>query len=192
MVLVDALARQKCLYAAIDARRDALGWLWRDVETATSVTYETFRALNDSHPRRMRASTKRQIEAGLGWAPGAVDVIEAGGVPSLLPGWRPFSRPGYPDQDDYQRTLLAALGLDAADLAEAQSRFRAGHASIRVIAERVAEVADMDIDDAVRELLYAAAGAAIRNIFATERQALAELTQLRRHIAPRAVTGDPA
>lgn len=179
---VDPLAGQKCLYAAIDAHRDALGWKWRDVEDATGVTYETFRALNDGQPRRMRATTKRQIEAGLGWVTGGVDIASGGGKPAIRPGWRPPARIGQPDQDAYQRTLLAALGLNAADLAEAQARFDAGHASIRIIAEQVAEVAATDLDEPVRDLLYMASGSAIRHLFDTERRTLDELAQMRSRV----------
>jgi hypothetical protein len=166
-----------------------MGWKWRDVENATAITYETFRALNDGQPRRMRASTKRQIEAGLGWAAGAVDAIFDGGEPEVRRGWRPPSGAGYGDQDDYQRTLLAALGLGAADLAEAQARFTAGHAAIRVIAEQLADVAGMDLDAAVQDLLFLAAGGAIRKIFAAERQELDELAQLRSRIRRTAAGG---
>jgi hypothetical protein len=68
------------LDAAMEARRLELNLEWRDIAGRGGLAYETLRSLRRTG--RASALSKRRAEAGLGWAPGSIDAVLAGGSPA--------------------------------------------------------------------------------------------------------------
>ncbi|RKS07582.1 helix-turn-helix protein [Nocardiopsis sp. Huas11] len=79
--------RYDLLDRAMDERRLALGMRWRDLADHTGMSGQALRDIRRgrSVPREL---TVRQLEEALGWSPGSVHRVLAGGGPEVSEGTR--------------------------------------------------------------------------------------------------------
>lgn len=136
------------------------------METATGITYETFRAMAVVG-RRPQAGTLRSVDAGLGWLPGSAARVMAGGTPEESPGWLPATPPA--GDADQVRAALRALALTPDDLEAARGRYDFGDPWMREVAMVMRRVLRDDIDDGVRRLLLAAVSRSVTRVLTAQR-----------------------
>jgi hypothetical protein len=77
--MAEAQRPQAPLGQLMDERRKELGLVWREVEAASGLRYETLRAIRfgDQVPRGL---TRAQIDKGMRWQSGSTDAFLADGT----------------------------------------------------------------------------------------------------------------
>lgn len=134
------------------------------METATGITYETFRTM-PSAGRRPQTRTLRSVDQGLGWVAGSAARVIAGGEAAADPAWQ-----GTPaGETDQVRAALRSLALSPRDLEDARGRYDCGTTWAREIAAAMHRVLRDDIDDGVRRILLTAASRSVARVLAVQR-----------------------
>lgn len=91
------------LAACMDTRREDLRLTWAEVAKKAGVSRETLRQIRNGEGE-IRPLTRRGIEDALGWAPGSITAILAGGEPTLAGASKDEGRtrdePGAEHEDD--------------------------------------------------------------------------------------------
>lgn len=68
---------------AVMAQRGRLGLTQEELAAKAGISVDTVQAIEHGHRTTFRTRTKAALEGALGWAPGSIDAIAAGGTPTI-------------------------------------------------------------------------------------------------------------
>ncbi|MCO1574983.1 helix-turn-helix domain-containing protein [Crossiella sp. SN42] len=83
-MLRGTIEQSQRLAAAVRARREERGWTQADVVARGSVSLASVQVVEAGTRTSFQNKTVNGLEQGLGWAPGSVRAVLAGGAPQLL------------------------------------------------------------------------------------------------------------
>lgn len=105
------MAESSHLDNELNRRRLELGLTWRQLASEARTTYETLRAMRRAEGSASQL-TRRNLERALRWAPGALDLVEQGGRPEVMPPEshpEPAAAPPVPPQDPRVDAILTII-----------------------------------------------------------------------------------
>lgn len=111
-------------------RRDALRMTQDDLVEASGLSGFSITKIENAKAR-LRATSRRQLEVGLSWAPGSVSDILAGGEPTESPEADPMPRDAIPDIADAILEIMRTEGREAGEAALDRARELASYAFAR-------------------------------------------------------------